>query len=59
MGHTGNIPYPKSHAYFDNLGRNLLKSKERIQSKIEESQVREMDMSGFGEGGALPRGYYG
>lgn len=59
MGHTGNIPYPKSHAYFDNLGKNLLKSKERIQSKIEESQVREMDMSGFGEGGALPRGYYG
>ena len=59
MGHTDNVPYPKSHFYFDNLGRNLLKTKERIQSKIDESQVREMEMSSFGERGALPRGYYG
>lgn len=59
MGHTENVPYPKSWTYFDYLGRNLLESKERIQSKIAESEVREMDMTGFGERGALPRGYYG
>jgi len=59
MGHTKDVPYPKAWQYFDNLGKNLVKSKERIQSKIDESEVREMEMSSFGERGALPRGYYG
>ena len=59
MGHTKDVPYPKSWQYFDNLGKNLLKSKERIQTKIAESEVREMDITSFGESGGLPRGYYG
>jgi hypothetical protein len=59
MGHTRDVPYPKSWEYFDNLGRNFLKSKERIKTKIAESEAREMEMSNFGEGGPAPRGYYG
>lgn len=59
MGHANDMPYSKSWQYFDNLGKNLVKSKERIQTKIAESEIREMEMSSFGERGALPRGYYG
>jgi hypothetical protein len=59
MGHTRDVPYPKSWEYFDNLGRNFLKSKERIKTKIAESEAREMTLSNFDEGGPVPRGYYG
>jgi hypothetical protein len=59
MGHTRNVPYPKSWEYFDNLGKNLLKSKERIKTKMDEIEMREMEMTNFGEGGPAPRGYYG
>lgn len=59
MGHTKDVPYPKSWECFDSLGSSLVKSKERIQTKISESEGREMEMSSFGERGALPRGYYG
>jgi hypothetical protein len=59
MGHTRNVPYPKSWEYFDNLGKNLLKSKERIKTKMYERELREMEMTNFGERGPAPRGYYG
>lgn len=59
MGHAKEMPYPKSWQYYDTLGDNYAKSKERIQTKIAESEVREMEMTSFGERGALPQGYYG
>ena len=59
MGHASNVPYPKSWAYFDSLGRSLQKSKERIKTKVEEHNMREMELSGLTGGGPLPRGHYG
>ena len=58
MGHS-KVPYPKSWAYFDSLGASLVKSKERIRKRMEDSRLREMEMTSFTEGGPLPRGYYG
>ena len=59
MGHTQNVPYPKSWEYFDNLGMNYLNSKERIKSKLAEKEAKEMEMTNFVEGGPIPRGYFG
>ena len=59
MGHTRDVPYPKSWEYFDTLGKNFCKSKERIKTKLADFDAREMEMSNFGEGGPMPRGYYG
>lgn len=58
MGHSSNVPYPKSWQYFDSLGLSLMKRKERIKQKMAE---KEMEMTSFdaGLGGSLPRGYYG
>jgi hypothetical protein len=59
MGHASNVPYPKPWSYFDSLGRSLQKSKERIKAKVEEHNMREMELSGVAGGGPMPRGYYG
>lgn len=60
MGHAGNMPYPKSWAYFDSLGQSLQKSKERIKQKVEQHNMREMELSGIGGGGvASSGGFYG
>lgn len=59
MGHTGNMPYPKRWEYFDGHGSSLVKSKQRIKEKMEELHTREMEMTNFGDGGPMPRGYYG
>ena len=59
MGHANHIPYPKSWTYFDTLAKTFLKSKERIKARMEESSMREMEMSSMGEGGPVPKGYYG
>jgi|Transcript_3135 hypothetical protein len=58
LGHSSNVPYPKSWEYFDRLGASLMKRKERIKHKMAE---KEMEMTSFdaGSGGSLPRGYYG
>ncbi|CAB9496926.1 expressed unknown protein [Seminavis robusta] len=56
MGHAGHMPYPKSHAYFDTLGKSLQKSKERINQKLEEHSMREMELTDISGG---PRGFYG
>lgn len=58
MGHSNNVPYPKSWEYFDSLGGSLMKRKERIKQKIAE---KEMEMTSFdaGPGTSMPRGYYG
>ena len=59
MGHASNVPYPKSWSYFDSLGRGLVKSKERIKQRLEESNLREMEMTNFSDAGPMPRGYHG
>merc|ERR1712137_936858 len=60
MGHSGNMPYPKSWEQFDGLGRDLVRSKDRIRHKMEQTQFKEMDMATFsGDGGPMPSGYYG
>jgi hypothetical protein len=59
LGHAGNMPYPKSWEYFDSLGRSLEKSKERIKQKLEDQNLRELELSGMSGGGSLPRGFYG
>ncbi len=59
MGHSAAMPYSKAWNYFDGLGRSLIKSKERIREKMDEYNMREMEMSTFAEAGPMPRGYHG
>mmetsp|Transcript_29041 Transcript_29041/g.70074 ORF Transcript_29041/g.70074 Transcript_29041/m.70074 type:complete len:259 (-) Transcript_29041:186-962(-) len=68
MGHANQVPYPKSWTYYDSLGKGLVKTKERVRSKLEESRLREMELSdlgglhsggGPGGPGEFPRGYHG
>lgn len=59
MGHARGVPYPSSWSYFDNLGKGLVKSKERVRQKMEDYSMREMEMSSFAEGGPMSRGYHG
>ena len=59
MGHAVGMPYSSSWKYFDSLGRGLVKSKERIRERMDEYNMREMEMSNFAEGGPMPRGFHG
>lgn len=59
MGHAPVDSFPTSWIYFDNLGRSLCERKERIRSKVERSNLREIEMSSIVEGGPVPRGYFG
>jgi len=59
MGHAANVPYPKSWSHFNSLGKGLVRSKERIKERLERSNLREMEMTNFTEGGPLPIGYHG
>lgn len=54
MGHASHVPYPKSWSYFDSLGQSLQKSKQRIKKRVEDYNMREMELSGAG-----PQGFYG
>merc|ERR1712232_244376 len=47
MGHS-QVPYPKSWELFDSLGKNLVRSKERIKAKLADHNLRELEMTGFG-----------
>ena len=58
MGHSSNMPYPKSWQHFDSLGKGIVKASERVKQKIETSRMSEMEMTSI-VGGPLPRGYYG
>jgi hypothetical protein len=59
MGHAPDASFPKAWTNFDNLGRNLMKSKDRIRARIEDHNLRELEMSNVVEGGPFPRGYHG
>lgn len=58
MGHASNVPYPSSWKYFDSLGKGLVKSKARVRERMEESSLKEMEMTAFTDG-PMPRGYHG
>jgi hypothetical protein len=59
MGHASNMPYPSAWKYFDSLGSSLVKSRTRIRERMEESRLREMEMTEYAEAGPLPRAYHG
>lgn len=59
MGHAARDSYPQSWTYFDSLGANLVSSKDRIRTRIEQGNLRELEMSNLSEGGPAPRGFYG
>jgi PH domain len=58
MGHAPQDSYPPKWKYYDSLGRSFMKSKERIQLKMEQHNLHEMELIGL-SGGPMPRGYYG
>lgn len=58
MGHARDQPYP--YEYFDSIASSLVLSKDRIRTRIQESQLREMELTamGTGTGSSMPRGNY-
>ena len=59
MGHAVNDSFPRNWKYYDTLGDELVHRKDRIRTRLQQSNLRELEMSNFTEGGPLPRGYYG
>ena len=60
MGHASHVPYPKYWEYYDGLGTSLVKQKDRIRKRLEESNMKQMEISSFSDAaGSMPRGYYG
>lgn len=59
MGHAPRDSCPPSWNQFDNLGNNLVKTKERIEQKLREANLQEFEMTGLGTGGPARTGYYG
>lgn len=59
MGHASKDSYPHNWTYYDSLGDDLANRKERIRTRLQQSNLRELELSNFSEGGPLPRGYYG
>ena len=59
MGHANQVPYPKSWTYYDSLGKGLVKTKERVRDRLEETRLREMELSDLGGGLHSARGFHG
>lgn len=59
MGHAAVDSYPTKWTHYDRLGKGVADRKDRIRRRMEESNIRELEMSNLSEGGAAPRGYYG
>jgi hypothetical protein len=59
MGHASKDSFPTSWTHYDNIGASLARRKERIRTRLQESNLRELEMSNLMEGGPIPRGYYG
>jgi hypothetical protein len=58
MGHSEHMPYPKEWAFYDSMGKDLVKSSERIKERMDASRMREVEMSSI-TGGSMPSGFYG
>ena len=59
MGHAEKDSYPKAWEYYDQLGRNLKKQKERIRMRVERKELQELEMSQLTEGAPFSSGYFG
>lgn len=59
MGHATKDSYPSSWSYYDHLGMDLVNRKDRIRLRLQQSNLRELEMSQLTEGGPIPLGYYG
>ena len=59
MGHALQDSFPRYWKYYDALGDDLVNHKDRIRTRLIQSNLRELEMNNFTEGGPLPRGYYG
>jgi PH domain len=59
MGHASKDSFPSSWTYYDNLGKDLVERKDRIRLRLQQSNLRELEMSNLTEGGPIPRGYFG
>ena len=59
MGHAQKHSYPPQWTEYDRMGKSLADRKDRIRRRMQESNIRELEMSNLSEGGAAPRGYYG
>jgi hypothetical protein len=64
MGHAPPDSIPPTWIYYDSIGKQLVRSKERVRARLDHAQLREMEMSslmseaGGGAGTSFPRGYY-
>lgn len=59
MGHAPMDSYPVEWTRYDRLGKILVDRKERIRRRMEESNLRELEMSNISEGANAPRAYFG
>ena len=57
MGHARDQPYP--FKYFDSLATSMVKSKDRIRTRIQNSHMREVELTAIGSGSAnfMSQGY--
>lgn len=59
MGHAPGESYPPQWTHYDHLGKSWSDRKDRIRQRLQESSVRELELSNITDGAAAPRGYYG
>jgi hypothetical protein len=59
MGHAEVASYSTRWEYFDLLGRQAAATEERIRRRMENDNLRELEMSNLMDSGPLPRGYFG
>jgi hypothetical protein len=58
MGHAARDSYPQQWTYFDSLGASLMERKDRIRHRMEQSNLRELEMMSLTDAGSAPQGYY-
>ncbi|GKY96980.1 hypothetical protein MPSEU_000656900 [Mayamaea pseudoterrestris] len=58
MGHALPESFPKSWNYYDSLGANFVKKKERIRTMIDSRNLQEIEMSRLNDAGPMPNGYF-
>ena len=59
MGHAPTGSYPTEWVHYDRWGGQLLDRKDRIRHRMQENNIRELELSSISEGATAPRGYFG
>ena len=59
MGHAPADSYPAQWTQYDRRGQSLVDRKGRIRQRMQESNIRELELSSMTEGATAPRGYFG